>query len=434
MTKVWRVLWREYKETMRSKASLFGFLLFPLMMLGGAILYGLTKDRVEVRDKRLAVVDRSGVLGEALLKAAGDWNANEVRDPATGKQLRPAYYLELVDPGAASRQEQLLALSDRVRRGEIHAFLEIGQGVVHPSLDRSQADILYYGMNPFVDELRDWVAGPINQELRRLRLAAAGIDKAVAEDLFEWLHPQALGLVSAAAGSGAKRYGKTETILIPIALPLLMYMLTLVCAIPHLYSVVEEKSQRVVEMVLGCIKPFPFMMGKLLGGVAISLTAGAVYLLAGALALQHRGLGQYIPYHLLPWFLAFLLSAVTMYGAMCSALGSICSDSSEAQSMLLPALIPIAFPMMVQIPVALNAQSAWATGLSLVPLFSPILMLVRQGTPGGVPGWQPWGALAGCATFAVLFVWIGSRIFRMGLLMQGGVPSLGKVLRWAIRG
>jgi ABC-2 type transport system permease protein len=75
-----------------------------------------------------------------------------------------------------------------------------------------------------------------------------------------------------------------------------------------------------------------------------------------------------------------------------------------------------------------------ATVLSLFPLFSPIIMLMREATPGGVPGWQPWVGLAGAMAATVLMCWIAARIFRVGILLQGKPPKLAELARWAVRG
>jgi len=102
--------------------------------------------------------------------------------------------------------------------------------------------------------------------------------------------------------------------------------------------------------------------------------------------------------------------------------------------MAFPSILPLMIPMFVLMPIVMQPQSSFATGMSLFPLFTPIIMLVRQATPAGVPDWQPWVGLIGITLFALLFVWAGGRIFRVGILMQGTPPKLGNLVRWAILG
>ena len=213
-----------------------------------------------------------------------------------------------------------------------------------------------------------------------------------------------------------------------------MFMMFMMGAMPLLNAVMDEKSQRIAEVLLGSVKPFQLMMGKLLGSVGVSLTGAAVYVIGGIVAVRHIGLGEYIPYHILPWFFAYMLIAILMLGSILAALGSACNDSKEAQGMAMPAMLPVMIPMFIMMPVLKEPQSAFATWLSLFPPFTPMLMLLRQGTPAGVPMWQPWVGLRGVLTFTVFFVWAGGRIFRVGILMQGKPPKLADILRWAIRG
>jgi ABC-2 type transport system permease protein len=136
----------------------------------------------------------------------------------------------------------------------------------------------------------------------------------------------------------------------------------------------------------------------------------------------------------LPWFLAYVVLATCMFGAMFAAAGSACSNTAETQSVVMPAMLPIMIPMMIQMPVITQPHTAFATWLSLFPLFTPLLMLARQGTPGGVPLWQPCAGLIGTVLTTLLFVWLGGRIFRIAILMQGTPPRLGNILHWALRG
>jgi len=101
---------------------------------------------------------------------------------------------------------------------------------------------------------------------------------------------------------------------------------------------------------------------------------------------------------------------------------------------MFPAMLPTMIPMFVIVPVAKEPLAGWATGMSLFPPFTPPLMLLRLATPVDIPTWQPWVGLLGVILFAALFVWIGGRIFRVGILMQGKSPTLANIVRWAIRG
>ena len=438
MRKTVKVALREYKATVRTKGFIIGLVVAPVLMGGSAIGMVLFKDRVDTRDKKVAVIDRSGLLAEVLVQAAAARNAQAVFDEESGEKVKPAYLIEVVEPRNTARDAQLLQLSDRVRRDDLHAVLEIGEGVLHPREHRETAGISYYAERSALDEVRQWIGRPMNDELRRLRFADAGIDPATIPDAFDWIYTQSLGLVSADPETGeisdAQRSTELQALIIPIVPVILMFLMILMGASPLLQAVTDEKSQRIAEVMLGSVKPFEFMMGKLLGGVAVSLTVAAVYVVGGILFVRRLDFGEYIPYEVLPWLVVYMVAAVFMFGALGAALGSACNDATEAQSMALPSMLPVMIPMFVMMPVLMNPESGFATGLSLFPLFTPVLMLLRQGTPGGIPLWQPWVGLVGVILTAILFVWAGGRIFRVGVLMQGTPPKLGNIVRWAVRG
>jgi ABC-type Na+ efflux pump permease subunit len=201
-----------------------------------------------------------------------------------------------------------------------------------------------------------------------------------------------------------------------------------------LNSVMEEKTQRIAEVLLGSIKPFQFMLGKLIGGIGVSLTSTVVYLVGGIVLVTYMGFEDYIPYYLIPWFLIFMFLAILMFGSIAAALGSTCNEPKDAQSLNFPAILPALFPMFVYFPVVKEPLSSFSTWISLVPPFTPLLMLLRMATPEAIPAWQPYAGLLGVLLFTLFFIWAGGRIFRVALLIQGTPPKLANIIRWAIRG
>ncbi|MFH1221106.1 MAG: ABC transporter permease [Candidatus Eisenbacteria bacterium] len=438
MLKILKVARREYLAAVRTRAFIIGLLIMPIFMGGSAIVMLLTQNRVDTTDKKIAVIDRSGVVAEALAKAAEERNKTEVYDKASGKKIKPAYIVEAIEPDEGNLDRQRLMLSDRVRSRDLHAFLDVGPDVLKPGQDSTSARIAYHAENAVVDDVRGWMISPLNNHLRNLRMAKYGIDQDAVKDMMIWLPVEGLDLVSVDAETGqikeAKRSSEARAVAIPFIMQMLMFMMIMMGAVPLLNSVMEEKSQRIAEVLLGSVRPFEFMMGKVLGGVGVSLTASLVYVAGGAISVGKMGLADYIPYHILPWFFAYMVLAILMFGAMLASLGSTCNDARDAQSLMMPAMFPVILPMFVMVPLMREPLSTFSTGLSLFPLFTPMLMMLRMGTPVAIPAWQPWVGAVGVLAFAVLSVWAGSRIFRVGILMQGKSANLGNIVKWAIRG
>jgi len=205
-------------------------------------------------------------------------------------------------------------------------------------------------------------------------------------------------------------------------------------ATPLLQSIMEEKTQRIAEVMLASVTPFQLMTGKLVGGVAVSLTGSAVYVLGGISTLKSMSLTGLIPYHVLPWFFAYLIIAMFLFGAFFAAVGSACSDPKDAQMLQMPAMLPLLIPMFLLGPLLKEPHSPMAVALSLFPPFTPTLMLLRLSTPSSVPAWQAWLGLLGTIIFGAFSVWAGGRIFRVGILTQGKSPKFTDLIRWAIRG
>jgi ABC-2 type transport system permease protein len=436
-----KILWlaaREYKVSVRTKGFIIGLVMFPILMGGSGIAIAIFKDRVDTTDQRVAVIDRSGVVAEPLIEAARQRNEKQIYDEENGKKTKPAYVLEIVDPNDENPKLQRLELSNRVREGTLRGFLEISADAVHPSGEADVPRVAYYAKNAIMDDVRDWMAWPINTALRSARVKEAGLDESDIGDMFMWLGVEGLGLLKIDEKTGivhdARRSSEGEAILVPVVMGMLMFMMIMMGAVPLLHSVMEEKTQRIAEVLLGSVSPFQFMAGKVLGGIAVSLTASAVYVMVGVFTIRNLGAGQLIPYHVLPWFFVYMLMAIVMYGAMLAAFGASCNEAKDAQNLTMPGMMPVMVPMFVMFPVLKEPLAGFATGMSLFPLFTPMLMMIRVSTPMAVPAWQPWVGLAGILAFTVLSVWAAGRIFRVAILMQGRPPRLGDLVRWAVKG
>jgi ABC-type Na+ efflux pump permease subunit len=422
----------------KTKGFIIGLCIMPVFMSGSFLVMLITEKRADTTDKHIALVDRSGIVAEAVVAAAEERNKTGIFDKESGKQTKPAYMVEVVPPPAGNIDSLRLALSDRVRRRELHAFVEVGPGVLASAEDSLGGYISYHGENAVMDDIRTWIYWPINNHLKKVRLARLGVDESMVNYIITSVAVVPLGLVSLDPATGrvtqAERSSEARAVGVPFITQIFMFMMVMMGAVPLLSSVMEEKSQRIAEVMLGSATPFQFMMGKVLGGIGVSLTGASVYIAGALFTAVRAGVTDAIPYHVVPWFFAYMMLAILMIGAMLAALGSTCNDAKEAQSLSMPAMLPVVLPMFMMVPVVKEPLGGFATGLSLFPFFTPMLMLSRMSTPVAIPAWQPWAGLGGVLLFAVLTVWVGGRIFRVSILMQGTPPSLANLVRWAVRG
>ena len=428
---------RDFLAVVRTKAFLVGLVLAPLLFGGGFIGIAFLKAKPDVADKRIAIVDRTGAVAAAIIQVAEEKNAREMFDKQTGQQVNPRYVFEAVKP-EDDAGAQRLALSDRVRRGELVAFLEIGPQALHPGEDAAACRVAYYTNAAGLDEMSRWISDPINTGLRRVRMAELGIDAKRTSELLGTPTLDRMSLVDRDQKTGAIRAAskksEVETVVVPMVMMLLLGMIIMVGATPMLPAITEDKRERVIEMLLGSATPFELMMGKVISAVGVSLTSSSFYVAGGTLALSGMGMIGLAPLELLPWFYVYVISDVVMLCALAAALGSATSDPRDAQSLHVFLISPVIIPYFMMMPLMRSPNSLAMTVMSLIPPFTPMIMLTRQAAPGGVPAWQPWVGLVGIVVWTLASVWAASRIFRIGILMQGKTPKLAELARWAIRG
>jgi ABC-2 type transport system permease protein len=438
MHKVWKVAVRDYLAAVKTKGFIIGLAIVPVIMSGSVIAMVLLRDQVDTTDKKIAILDHTGCVAQAIVDAANERNAKEVYDEKSGDKVKPAYLMEVVNIDSVNPEAQKMALSDRVRSGDLHGFVEIYRDALHPAQDSKKAHIAYYAKNAALDDIRQWLVNPINVQLRSERLKEMGVKDIDQEELFAWFSVEGRKLIEKNAETGVvQESGKSEewqAVLIPIIMLMLMFILILMGASPLLNAVMEEKLQRIAEVLLGSIQPFQLMLGKLIGGVLVTLTGASVYILAAVFATMQLGIYNIVPLHIIPWFFVYLILAIFMLGSIFAALGSTAADVKDAQSMTFPAMLPVLIPMFILTPVLKEPLSDFSTWMSLVPIFTPMLMMVRMGSPQGIPMWQPWVGLAGVVLFTLFSVWASGRIFRVGILIQGSTPKLSKMIRWIFRG
>jgi ABC-2 type transport system permease protein len=426
---------REYNAAVRTKAFLLSLVAMPIMMGGSIAVQAIFHKAPATEEKRYAVLDLSPgnkifpVIRQAIEKA----NATEGGAPLRVEEERAQ------DTSPAAVDDLRVRLSDRVRKGELVGFLEVPATVFQvPSGRGAELCSLPYRTNrgidrTFVDIIRDPVMDAVHIERARQRNVGEDIARGIAAPV---VFPTP-GLVSRAKDTGEiqKEAGGFEAgIFVPLIVMMLLFMIVLMTTTPLMQAVLEEKMQRIAEVLLGSVRPFPLMLGKLLGMTAVALTISAVYLSGGWWAAHHFNYTAYVPATLVVWFIIYQSLASLMFGSLFIAVGAACTDAKETQSLLLPLMIVICLPMFMLLPVIQEPNGSLVTGMSFFPLATPTLMLGRMAASSNVPWWQPFAGVALVLVTTVLCVWVAGRVFRVGILMQGKGARLADLARWVLRG
>ncbi len=429
MRKVLTVAITEFLNAIRSKTFIASVLLVPGLMAISVVVQAQMSKRVDTEDRRFAVIDHTGKLYPVMAAASDAWNA---RAHAAEGEPRPKYLPEEVvadaDPQKLDRQR--LALSERVERQELFAFVEIPGTAID---ENSREPIRYYSNHPGYSGLPVWIETVVNQAVLAQRLSDAHLNLMLLKTLqmkvpmenFGVLHQQPNGQIIEAA-----KIDRLRTFLLPAVLAALMFIIIISSATPLFNSVLEEKMTRVSEVLLGSLTPFELMLGKLCGSVAISVVLAIVYLGGGFLLAQHWHYSDMVTPTMAAWFALFLLMAVFLFGAVFIAIGSAVTDIKDGQGLMTPVMLVFALPFFVWRPILEAPESLFATVMSLIPVATPTLMVLRLSMPPGPPLWQVLASVALTALTTILVVWMAGRVFRVGVLMQGKSASFTEMLRW----
>jgi ABC-2 type transport system permease protein len=415
--RLWPVVRREYLERVRTKAFIIGTVLGPIFMAALTILPIVLTGRPG-KPLRIAILDEAGALGPELERAL-------VGEERNGQRR---FIVEPADPGAVAERER--ALKDAVLAGRLDGFLRLPKD----ALERSAAE--YYGKNVANVVDLGLLERTVEQILVRTRLSGAGVDPGRVAHLTRGVDLRKIRL--SAAG---EREDRGASFLLSFALVMMIYTTLAMWGQAVLTSVIEEKSNRVVEVIVSAIPPVRLLAGKLLGVGAVALTQSLVWVLSlallsavGASMAVASGMGGLpeIGLPILGGFIVCFLLGFLLYASMFAAVGSSVNTTQEAQSLVFPVFLPLIVCMMVFPMVLQSPDSTLSTVLSLVPFFTPILMFLRIAvlTP---PWWQIGLAflLTGLTIAGVLFV--AGRIYRVGILMYGKRPTFPEIMRWVGR-
>jgi ABC-2 type transport system permease protein len=406
------VIKREYLQRVRSKWFVFGTVVAPVFLVGMMVLPIILETRSEEARRNVALVDETGVLAEAVTP----------RLEEAGFTIRPE---------AHGTEE---TLRSEVEEGELGGFIVLRED----ALTRGRVE--YHGKEGPGTITGLTIRGIVAQAAVEARLAQAGIEMDY-EAILAGGELEVILLESDGAGLN----GDDPQFIGAFVGAMLLYMTILLYAVAVMRATLEEKTSRVMEILISSVRPADLMLGKILGVGSVGLTQLAVWVGFGVLAFT-MGLpalvaarpdfvdpdliSQALPgMGLWVLFVAVFLGGYFLYSALYAAVGAMCSTEEEAQQAHLPVILLLIFPIMFLMPIIENPNSPMAVGASLVPFFSPILLYARAAS-GTVPLWQILVALSLLFGSVWVVAWIAGRIYRVGILMQGKRPTLPELWRW----
>ncbi len=432
MRKILAVAINEYRQVVLTKSFLIS-LLFPILIYGGMfVMSAAFGDKTDLRDRKLVVADFTGAILEQLVEKNEDRNRSDAV-MVKGKQVSPRFVIESygelegIDPKAI-----LVELSDRVRTDEIFAFGIVGHDYL--SIEGGDDDYLhYYSDSPTFDRLPSWFSGTIREIVEEHRFEGSGLDRREINQMTSHNQLERYNLAELDASGNIiepEEENRIAAFLIPFGLVMLIFFSIQMTTPILLNSVIEEKMQRIAEVLLSSLSPLKLLTGKLLAGVSVGLTFSVVYVLSLFMTLRYLEKMQWVQDGTFFWFFLFLLVGMLAFGSLFAGVSAACQDLKDSQNFAFPIIIILIIPMVLSVVTIESPDGPLATTISIIPPFSVMAMMMRVAIPPGPPDWQVYLALGLNLIFTALVVWASSRIFRIGILSQGKTPSWKELVRW----
>lgn len=435
MAKFFIILKREYAQIVRKKSFIIGIFLTPIFM-GGVMLLPLffaTRDSSE--SERLAIIDRGDLgVGKQFTKAL---NQHTLTDDVT-----PAYTVVGLfesDARDAPGFEHLYdSLVNEVTLKRLKYFL-----VVEQSAHAIDTGIYLVTNSDNFRSIRRFETS-LSDILTSHRLQESEINLPV--DSVLALTQSARLAIRDTTGESIPFEVKYFAALIFV---MLMYVMIIAYGATLMRSIIEEKTSRIMEVLVSSVTPFQLMAGKLFGMGAAAFTQVAIWVGIGLILFLARGPASLevepaierivFNWVIVLFFILFFLAGYIMYSSLFALIGSIVNSDKEAQSFIFPITISLMVPVIIGISIVQDPHATWVMVLAYIPFFTPTLMLMRviflaptatsYSLFSGIFAEATVGWLLVVAT-TLGILWLTSRIFRVGILMYGKRPTLAELIRW----
>lgn len=428
MNKILLVIKREYLTRVRKKSFIVMTIAAPLLISAfyGIIIYFAVNKDIGDTKKEIYVADQSGIFTDKLVSKENIvFIYGTDGQPSKDFLEEHAYYAFLNIPDSSFSDIQLVAVDQ-------------------PSLST-------------VGYIENQLASVIKQQ----KLEQIGIDQKVIKQINT---TQVKIKTATLTDTGTENSSASASTAIGYVCALLIYFFIFLYGVQVMRGVIEEKTNRIVEVIISSLKPFELMMGKIIGIALVGLTQFVIWVVLVTIlgggssglmmsqmelpaeaqqAMSQTGQGQAMSEaggfisailsfnftYIISVFVFYFITGYLFYGALFAAIGSAVDSETDTQQFMLPVTMPLVLAIVLaQSAVMSNPNGTLAFWLSVIPLTSPIVMMMR--IPFGVPGWE-LALSMGCMIIGFVFaVWIASRIYRIGILMYGKKPSYKEIGKW----
>ena len=435
MSKVGIIISREFNERVRKKSFIITTILMPVLMIGLMIVPALVMNYSRGDTKHIAVIDESGLVLPAL-------ESDEV------------LVFQPTDLPLAEARTQLT---------DGFGVLWIGKDVLE-----NPSEVKLYANTSSSILVESGIESQVSRILEREKLKAYDIDDLprILEAVKTPVHLQIFRNDESGAQDRQARSSAISSV-VGMVLGFVLYMFLLIYGAMVMQSVIEEKNNRVLEVVVSSIRPFQLMMGKILGVASVAIVQvllwGVLIAGVGALVMPHlmpedvmasaQAMQQGMPdaasmsgmnpemlqavaamtdlgyiVKIFVSLLLFVFGGYLLYSAMFAAVGSAVDNVQDASQLQMPITLPIILALLMMFVVIKDPNSQLAFWFSIIPFTSPIVMMAR--IPYDIPLWEVALSLVVLYASFVGMVWFAAKIYRVGIFMYGKKPSLKELFKW----
>ncbi len=426
MNKIFLIISREYFTRVKKKSFLITTILVPLVIVAFYAIIIAVSIKGSTDETKVAVIDKAGLFTDSTLTQSKNLNISFIKN-----ETEQNFVTKYKDLG-------------------YQAFLYVPEFDVNTTqrfVVHSQSSLSLGNSNA--------IENFINKAIENKRLVAQGIDPAV----FKSLKANSAIENTIDTKDGSKKGSAGVAYAVSFACGILIYMMMIIYGTQVMRGVMEEKTNRIAEVIVSSVKPFQLMLGKIVGIGAVGLTQFAIWIVimillqsaiplifpdimdqiskgaagdaeANMMTTITQGLSSLPLAKIVFLFLFYFLAGYLTYASLFAAVGSVVSeDQQEAQQLVFPILMPIILGFVIMTNSINNPHSSLAVFGSLFPLTSPIVMMGR--ITYDIPVWQILVSMALLIATFLFFTWITGKIYRTGILMYGKKPSWKEMLKWA---
>ncbi len=411
MTKAFTVARWEYIEKIKSKAFLITLFLMPLIMIGFGVIPGLLASRPDKESKIIGIIDVGGDVTQPLSKFL-----TERYKLPNGE---PNYVVRPVGTPAEGDVELAKRTADSlIAGGEMEGYLVIGRSIM------TDTSVDYHTQNVGNFRVVERISRTLRDVIVEKKLTSQGLNPMLIKDLTKTIELRTLKL---AKGGKEEESGFEKVFFTSYIFMMMMFFLVMTSGQLLVRSMLEEKSNRVVEVLMSSCSARDLMAGKIIGLSGLGFTQIGFWSIIGIAISLKFAITLISPLSALLLLVYFVLGYL-LYAALFVAAGSPVSTEQEAQQITSYLTIVLVLPIALSIPIMQDPNSLMVRVLSFIPLLTPTMMAMR------IPIQTP-SAVELVASIAVLFVsmlaaiWMAGKIFRTAVLATGKRPSLPELFR-----